>query len=235
MENKQVKKAIYENWKAWAILIVVAISIIAIKAFEEFAFEPETKQTSKDVNKNTAITTSTAPKITKPKVTVIDFSAMEKANIESWCNTNKVKCNFSEEYSDIIEKGLFISQSEKANNTIYQGDKITIVYSLGKEPTKEQKNALKSAETYANKMHMSKKAVYNQLISEYGEQFSKEAAQYAIDNLEADWNNNALETAKTYQNTMHMSKKAIYKQLISEYGEKFTKNEAQYAIDNLED
>lgn len=32
-------------------------------------------------------------------------------------------------------------------------------------------------------MSMSKNAIYDQLISEYGEQFTKEEAQYAIDNL----------------------------------------------------
>jgi len=32
-------------------------------------------------------------------------------------------------------------------------------------------------------MSMSKSAIYDQLISEYGEQFTAEEAQYAIDNL----------------------------------------------------
>ena len=83
-------------------------------------------------------------------------------------------------------------------------------------------------------MHMSKQGIYDQLVSEYGGQFPAEAAQYAIDNIDADWNANALEKAKEYQETMAMSKDAIYDQLISEYGEKFTPEEAQYAIDNLE-
>lgn len=97
----------------------------------------------------------------------------------------------------------------------------------------EYKNALKKAESYSKTMHMSKQGIYDQLTSEYGEQFSADAAQYAIDNLDVDYKQNALEKAKTYQNTMHMSKSAIYDQLISEYGEQFTEEEAQYAIDNL--
>ena len=83
-------------------------------------------------------------------------------------------------------------------------------------------------------MHMSKNRIYKQLTSSYGEGFSKEDAQYAIDNLQVDWKYNALETAKNYANTMHMSKNRIYEQLTSSYGEEFTKEEAQYAIDNLE-
>ena len=80
---------------------------------------------------------------------------------------------------------------------------------------------------------MSKAGLYEQLTSEYGEKFSKESAQYAIDNIDVDWKENALKKAKVYQNTMAMSPSAIYDQLISEYGEKFTAEEAQYAIDNL--
>jgi hypothetical protein len=81
---------------------------------------------------------------------------------------------------------------------------------------------------------MSKQGIYDQLISEYGEKFTEDEAQYAVDNLDADWNANALEKAKDYQESMSMSNSAIYDQLISEYGEKFTEEEAQYAVDHLE-
>lgn len=97
----------------------------------------------------------------------------------------------------------------------------------------EYKSALNSANSYSEIMHMSKAAIYDQLISEYGDQFTEDAAQYAIDNMTADWNENALKSAESYSENMHMSKAAIYDQLISEYGDKFTKEEAQYAIDNI--
>ena len=63
--------------------------------------------------------------------------------------------------------------------------------------------------------------------------FTEDEAQYAVDNVDADWNVNALEKAREYQEMMSMSNDAIFEQLTSEYGEKFTKEEAQYAIDNL--
>jgi hypothetical protein len=97
----------------------------------------------------------------------------------------------------------------------------------------EYKSALAKATSYANTMHMSKQGVYNQLTSEYGEKFAPEAAQYAIDNVKADWNANALAKAKDYQDSMHMSPAAIHDQLTSEYGEKFTQAEADYAIQHL--
>ena len=98
----------------------------------------------------------------------------------------------------------------------------------------EYKSALRKAKIYSDDMHMSKAGIYDQLTSEYGEKFSAEAAQYAMEHLEADWNANALEKAKVYQDMMSMSPSAIYDQLTSEYGEKFTAEEAQYAIDHLE-
>lgn len=95
----------------------------------------------------------------------------------------------------------------------------------------EHSSALAQAETYAD-MDMSKQGVYDQLVSEYGGQFSADAAQYAIDNLQADWNANALASARTYQD-MDMSPAAIHDQLTSEYGGQFTQAEADYAIANL--
>lgn len=99
----------------------------------------------------------------------------------------------------------------------------------------EYKSALNKAGSYANVMHMSKRGVYDQLTSEYGEKFSAAAAQYAIDNVKADWNANALAKAKTYQNTMSMSPARIHDQLTSDNGEKFTQAEADYAIQYLND
>ena len=98
----------------------------------------------------------------------------------------------------------------------------------------EYKSALKKAKQYDKTMHMSKLGLYDQLTSEYGEQFPAEAAQYAVDNLDADYNANALAKADDYNKSMHMSKLGIYDQLVSESGEQFTAEEAQYAVDNLE-
>lgn len=95
-------------------------------------------------------------------------------------------------------------------------------------------SALNQARSYSDTLNMSKQGIYDQLTSEYGGQFSPEAAQYAIDNVQADWNANALAKAGDYSDTMHMSKQGIYDQLVSEYGEKFTPEEAQYAVDSLQ-
>lgn len=131
---------------------------------------------------------------------------------------------------------VIIGSQESGNNTTKDATYNIQVSSQASEDDNvpvEYKNALIKAQTYSDTMHMSKTGLFEQLTSEYGEQFPTEAAQYAIDNVKADWKQNALEKAKTYQSTMNMSKKSIYEQLVSEYGEQFTAEEAQYAIDNL--
>ena len=101
--------------------------------------------------------------------------------------------------------------------------------------SREFQNALAKAKTYSEVMHMSKQGIYDQLVSEYGENFPEDAAQYAVDNLEADYNANALAKAKLYYENMNMSKDSIREQLVSEYGEQFTEDEADYAIAHLDD
>ena len=124
-----------------------------------------------------------------------------------------------------------IVQEETTTSQDKQDD--AVVIEMDYDIPMEYKSAIAQADTYANIMHMSKQGVYDQLVSEYGGQFSTEAAQYAVDNIQVDWNANALEKAKQYQDRLHMSPEAIRDQLTLEYGEKFTQEEADYAISNL--
>ncbi|MCR6546870.1 Ltp family lipoprotein [Dehalobacterium formicoaceticum] len=98
---------------------------------------------------------------------------------------------------------------------------------------REFKNALKSAQNYVNIMPFSKEGLYDQLTSEYGDQYPAEAAQYAIENVQVDYNEEALEAAKNYQKIMPMSDQELFDQLTSEHGDNYTDSQAQYAIDNL--
>lgn len=125
-----------------------------------------------------------------------------------------------------------LNNNTQTTNTTSTKSPNVVVEQQQKVPI-EYRNALKKAQMYADSMYMSKKGIYNQLTSEYGEGFSAEAAKYAVDNIKANWNENALKKAKQYSDTMSMSKNSIYNQLISDYGEKFTESEAQYAVNNL--
>lgn len=98
----------------------------------------------------------------------------------------------------------------------------------------EFSNALRSAERYLDFSSFSYQGLYDQLTSEYGEGYTAEAAQYAMDTVEADWNAEALESAENYLEFGHFSYDGLYKQLTSEYGENFTPEQAQYAVDTVD-
>ena len=139
-------------------------------------------------------------------------------------NTEKTESEKTVEETSEVQAGAETNEESSEKEVIVEEESVPAEY----------KNALKKAKQYSTIMHMSKQGIYDQLTSEYGEGFPEDAAQYAVDNVDADWEANALEKAKDYSDTMHMSKRGIYDQLISEYGEKFTEDEAQYAIDNVE-
>ena len=177
---------------------------------------------------------STTKKVKKEKkVEKVEVGDLSQTDAKAWCDQNGFKLSKEEDFSDSVAEGGFISQSPAAGTKLEKGSTVTVHYSKGKEPTMEDKNALAKAESYSSIMHMSKAAIYDQLTSSYGEGFSAESAQYAVNHLVADYKKNALEKAKDYQTNMHMSRSAIYDQLTSSYGEKFTAEEAQYAVDNL--
>ena len=159
---------------------------------------------------------------------MFNSSSSSTSSTSSSSNTSSTSESSDSESSENTESNQ--NEGKNLNNSEEKSD----TNSATSNASNEENNALKKAEFYCSTAHMSKKGIYEQLTSEYGENFTKEAAQYAIDNIEADWNLNALEKAKNYQSTANMSKKAIYEQLISDYGEKFTKSEAQYAIDHLD-
>lgn len=93
--------------------------------------------------------------------------------------------------------------------------------------------ALTKAQMYVDTMPFSEQGLYDQLTSEYGEKFSPEAARYALNLVEADWNAEALEAALVYQNDMAMSPEAIRDQLVHQNGNQFTQEQADYAVANL--
>ena len=135
------------------------------------------------------------------------------------------------EYTEIQSKSKGETELEQAENTNEADNSSDGTDS--NVPT-EYNSALSQAVSYSDTLHLSKQGIYDQLVSEYGGQFSAEAAQYAVDNVQADWNANALASAESYNDTLHLSKQGLYDLLVSAYGGQFTPEEAQYAIDNIQ-
>lgn len=95
----------------------------------------------------------------------------------------------------------------------------------------EYLRALNLAKVYSAKSYLSKATIYDTLISKRDGEHVEDAAQYAIDNLEADYNKNALEKAKRYMQRANVPKEKIYSKLVDT--EKFTPSEARYAMEHL--
>ena len=105
--------------------------------------------------------------------------------------------------------------------------------SSSNDSNSEYSAALGKAKSYNSLFHMSKKRMYRQLTSNF-DKFSNDAAQYAVDHLEADYKYNALFNAKNYRKLFNMSKSGLFNQLTS-YIDGFTEEEANYAINHLDD
>ena len=91
----------------------------------------------------------------------------------------------------------------------------------------EQKNALRTAKSYLNTMSFSRSGLIEQL--EY-EQYSSEAAVWAVDHVEADWNEQAAKKAKEYLDMMAFSRRGLIDQLKFEG---FTEDEAEYGATSV--
>ena len=105
--------------------------------------------------------------------------------------------------------------------------------SSSNDSNSEYSAALGKAKSYNSLFHMSKKRMYRQLTSNF-DKFSNDAAQYAVDHLEADYKYNALFNAKNYRKLFNMSKSRLINQLTS-FIDGFTEEEANYAINHLDD
>ena len=179
-------------------------------------------------NNNVTYTSSSTEKNNVDKVKntieVIDFSNMTKADIDSWCSENKFNCIYLTEYSDSVTKGSFVKQSVEVGQRVYENDTIKISYSLGKEPTVSQKNALSRALSYLKYSSFSYSGLVEQLEFE---KYSHEDAVYAVDNCGADWNEQAVKKAESYLKYSSFSRDGLIDQL--EF-EGFTYEQAVYGV-----
>ena len=244
-------KPFHKKW--WFIAIAVLVGLVLIGSLTN----PKGKNNTKDAEPSTASTTTeSSAEITVPNVVGMRGDEA-RATLEA---LGKVDISFKDESGKKmvldVTNWTVTSQTPEAGATLSKDAKVTLFVHHDTDDAKPTDNptteapsttdpkkddvprdyrkALKSAENYSKTLHMSKQGIYDQLTSEF-EGFSPEAAQYAIDNIQADWNANALAKAKEYEKTLNMSDEAIRDQLVSEYGEKFTQEEADYAVAHLDD
>ncbi len=221
-ENEEVKKKpIYKKWWFWTIIVIAIIGIAGSSSDNNTPTNSPNAQVSTNGQSNTENTLDTNI-VEKKEVEVIDFSTMSKEDIQNWCTSNNIDCDIKNQYSDTIPVDGFVSQNPQANTKIYEEDKVTVTYSLGKEPTLGERNALAKANDYLDFSAFSYTGLIDQL--EY-EGFTKEEATYGADNCGADWNEQAAKKAQQYMDYSSFSKSRLIDQL--EY-EGFTAEQAQY-------
>ena len=92
------------------------------------------------------------------------------------------------------------------------------------ELSKEEKNAIRKAESYLDFMAFSRKGLIEQLEFEG---FSKEASKNAVDSLNVDWNEQAAKKAESYLDFMAFSRSGLIEQLMFEG---FSREQAEYGV-----
>lgn len=92
---------------------------------------------------------------------------------------------------------------------------------------REHSNALRSAEQYLRISGFSQQGLADQLAFE---EYSPEAVQYAVDNVDADWNEQAVRSGEAYLQITSFSPQGLIDQLVFEG---YTAEQAQYAADQL--
>src|SRR5699024_10872866 len=125
------------------------------------------------------------------------ISALSTNDIQETNNIDSDVVNETNENSnqEVNESNVSEQNNDETGNNTDNDSNIEVEASNEEEVDevpREHKADIKKGETYASSKAMSKAAGYDQLISENGEQLHEEAAQYAKDNLNADWEENAL-------------------------------------------
>jgi hypothetical protein len=94
--------------------------------------------------------------------------------------------------------------------------------------TNQQKNAVKSAQSYLSFQAFSRQGLIDQLSSSAGEGYPVQDATIAVDSLNVDWNAEAVQSAKSYLKLSPFSCQGLIDQLDSSAGEQFTVAQATY-------
>lgn len=175
--DPNTKAPIYKKWWFWAIIVVVIVGIGEAGVSnrdnnqpEEITNENTTNETSEDtVDQGSAILKQ------EPAKTPTDNATQEQKNALKKAKSYAKNMHMS-------KQGIFDQLTSEYGEGFAEADAQYAIDNL--EGIDWNTNALAKAKTYYNSMNMSKSAVFEQLISDYGEQFTQAEAQYAIDHLD---------------------------------------------------
>lgn len=96
--------------------------------------------------------------------------------------------------------------------------------------TVAQQNAIDSAKNYLTISGFSRAGLIQQLSSSAGDGFAKADATFAVDHIQANWNDQAAKSAKNYLTISSFSRAGLIQQLESSAGDGFTHAQAVYGV-----
>ena len=94
--------------------------------------------------------------------------------------------------------------------------------------------ALEYAQKQLEYTHYSYAKLEERLSDDFEPRFSDGAVQYAMDNVDADWNAEAVEALESYVRHGHLSELGMMRQLTSPSGEAFPQDQAEHALDTVD-
>lgn len=223
----KVKATVFRKWWFWTVLavsLILAVLPIVI-IFTTSDKEPAIESASEP---STVVETSVQ---TTP--TFIEENAEDSVTEEPIPSEYEFALRKAESCSRVMNmsKAGIYNELTAGHGETFSDE--AVQYAMDNLKADWKSNARACAFDYSETFHMSKRRVYNQLKAEgeYGEGFTQEEAQYAVDRASIDWGKNAMFKALRYQKEWGLSNEQIYAMLIS--SEEFTEEEAKLAVDIL--
>ncbi|RSX54808.1 prophage superinfection immunity protein [Bifidobacterium dolichotidis] len=96
---------------------------------------------------------------------------------------------------------------------------------------RDEQQAIKAAQLYANVLYLSQQGTYEQLVKI--DNFSRDNADAAMKQLKVDWNKNAVRAAQSYKQWSDYTDDEIEQHLVT--NDLYTKAQAKYAIAHMND
>ena len=137
------------------------------------------------------------------------------------------KVEDSTKQTEVVEEVKADEESSSEEEVVEESELEEESESKEDDVPREYESALRKAESYLDMFSMSAQGVRDQLEHD---EFGQDAIDYALENLETDWNEQAKKSAESYTELFDMSDAKLYDQLIYKG---FTEEQAQAGVDSL--
>ena len=137
------------------------------------------------------------------------------------------KVEDSTKQTEVVEEVKADEESSSEEEVVEESELEEESESKEDDVPREYESALRKAESYLDMFSMSAQGVRDQLEHD---EFGQDAIDYALENLETDWNEQAKKSAESYTELFDMSDAKLYDQLIYKG---FTEEQAQAGVDGL--